>query len=61
MDALRLPVLLVATADEVGVDDLVAAGISELITPPLTPGGLASSLGRCLAGGRSFNAKSQKD
>jgi hypothetical protein len=61
MEALRLPVLLVATADEVGVDDLVAAGISELITPPLTPGGLASSLCRCLAGGRSFNTKSQKD
>ena len=61
MEALRLPVLLVATADEVGVDDLVAAGISELITPPLTPGGLASSLGRCLAGVRSFNTKSQKD
>jgi signal transduction histidine kinase len=59
--ALRLPVLLVATADEVGVDDLVAAGISELITPPLTPGGLASSLGRCLAGGQSPNTRSQKD
>jgi hypothetical protein len=61
METPRLPVLLVATADEAGADDLAAAGIAEVITPPLTPSGLASSLGRCLVGGRSSNAKIQTD
>ena len=43
------PVLLAAArADEMGVDLLVAAGISEVVHRPLISGELASALARCL-------------
>jgi len=44
-----VPVLLAAArADEMGVDSLVAAGISEVVHRPLISGELASALARCL-------------
>jgi hypothetical protein len=44
-----VPILLAAgSADEIGVDALVAAGISEVVHRPLISGELASALARCL-------------
>jgi signal transduction histidine kinase len=48
-----VPILLAATsADEIGVDALVAAGISEVVHRPLVSAELASALARCLTGSK---------
>jgi signal transduction histidine kinase/CheY-like chemotaxis protein len=45
-----LPILLAAaSADEIGVDALVAGGIAEVVHRPLVSAELASALARCLA------------
>jgi CheY-like chemotaxis protein len=44
-----VPILLAtASADEVGVDALVAAGIAEVVHRPLVSAELASASARCL-------------
>jgi CheY-like chemotaxis protein len=44
-----VPILLAtASADDVGVDALVAAGIAEVVHGPLVSAELASALARCL-------------
>jgi signal transduction histidine kinase len=47
--AQRLPILLAtATADEIGADALVAAGISEIVHRPLVSAEIAEALARCV-------------
>jgi signal transduction histidine kinase len=49
----RLPVVLAtATADEIGADALLAAGISEVVHRPLISSEIAEALARCLAAKR---------
>ena len=44
-----VPILLATpSADEIGVDALLAAAISEVVHRPLSSGELASALARCL-------------
>ena len=52
----NLPILLAATADEVGADLLATAGISDLVARPLTSPELASALERCLTFSRRTEA-----
>jgi CheY-like chemotaxis protein len=48
-----VPILLAtASADEIGADALVAAGISEVVHRPLVSSELASALARCLTASR---------
>jgi hypothetical protein len=45
----NVPILLAAaSADEIGVDALVAAGISEVVHRPLVSAEMAAALARCL-------------
>jgi signal transduction histidine kinase/CheY-like chemotaxis protein len=50
----RVPILLTtASAEEIGVDALAAAGISEVVRRPLVSSEIAAALSRCLAGRES--------
>lgn len=45
----ELPLLLATvSADEVGTDALVAAGVTEIVHRPLVSGEIAAALARCL-------------